>query len=53
MPVIAEGKIHSPEQLEKMIKLNPTGIVVGGAITRPLQIARSFTSVFDKVKKDF
>lgn len=46
MDVIAEGKIHSPEQLRKMIALHPTGIVVGGAITRPLQIAQTFTSVF-------
>lgn len=49
MPVIAEGKIHSPEQLKKMIEINPTGIVIGGAITRPLQIAQSFTSVFNKM----
>lgn len=48
MPVIAEGKIHNPEQLKKMIELNPVGIVVGGAITRPLQIAKTFTSVFEK-----
>lgn len=48
LPVIAEGKIHTPEQLKKVIDINPTGIVIGGAITRPLQIAKTFTSVFLK-----
>ncbi|MBI0033448.1 N-acetylmannosamine-6-phosphate 2-epimerase [Lactobacillus sp. M0396] len=48
LPLIAEGKIHTPAELKKVIDLNPLGIVVGGAITRPLQIARTFTSVFKK-----
>ena len=51
IPVIAEGKIHTPEQLKHMINLNPTGMVVGGAITRPLQIAKSFTQVFKNEKR--
>lgn len=46
MPLIAEGKIHTPAELKKVIDLDPVGIVVGGAITRPLQIAKTFTEVF-------
>lgn len=42
IPVIAEGRIHTPEQARKMIELGAWSIVVGGAITRPQLITKSF-----------
>ncbi len=42
VPVIAEGGIHYPNQLKEAIDTGILCAVVGGAITRPQEIARRF-----------
>lgn len=42
IPVIAEGRVHYPEQAAKMLERGAHAVVVGGAITRPLEITERF-----------
>ena len=42
VPVIGEGKVHYPDQAVKMLEAGAHAVVVGGAITRPLEIASRF-----------
>ncbi|MDF1495259.1 N-acetylmannosamine-6-phosphate 2-epimerase [Caproiciproducens sp. CPB-2] len=43
IPVIAEGKINTPEDLKAVFQSGAYSAVVGGAITRPQNITEKFT----------
>lgn len=40
--MVAEGRIHEPAQAKRMFEEGAYTVVVGGAITRPLEIATRF-----------
>lgn len=45
VPIIAEGGISTPNDLKKALKIGAFAVVVGGAITRPLEITRNFVNI--------
>ena len=52
IPVFAEGRIHTPEEAGKMLELGAFAVIVGGAITRPLEIAERFMTVLGQTPMD-
>lgn len=49
VPLIAEGRIHYPEQAKKAIEKGAYAVVVGGAITRPKEIIGRFIKQLEQV----
>ncbi len=49
-PVIAEGNIDNPEKAKRVLELGAFTVVVGGAITRPQNIAKKFVDCIDTLK---
>ena len=48
IPVVAEGRIHEPLQAKRMFEEGAFTVVVGGAITRPLEIATRFVKAIQE-----
>lgn len=51
VPIVAEGKLHYPQDLAKAYETGIHTAVIGGAITRPLEIAKRFIAVTPEANK--
>lgn len=49
--IIAEGGIWDTAQLEKVLECEPYAVVIGSAITRPMDITKHFSNVFNNKEK--
>ncbi len=47
IPVIAEGRIHTPQQARRALGMGAWAVVVGSAITRPRSITARFVSAIE------
>ena len=48
IPVIAEGRIRSPEEAKRALDCGAYAVVVGSAITRPVEIVRRFVDWMER-----
>lgn len=48
IPVIAEGRISTPEEAKKALEAGAFSVVVGSAITRPQDITKRFVNFIEK-----
>ena len=48
IPVFAEGRINTPEDLKLVYECGAFGAIVGSAITRPQLIAKNFVDALKK-----
>jgi glucokinase-like ROK family protein len=47
VPVIAEGRIHTPEEARQAISAGAYAVVIGTAITRPAELASRFAAAIE------
>lgn len=50
IPVLAEGRVRSPEQALRCLNEGAFAVVVGGAITRPQQITRYYADALSELQ---
>lgn len=48
--LVAEGGIHTFDELSRVLETGIDHVVIGGAITRPQNITQGYVQVFDKVQ---
>lgn len=49
VPIIAEGRLNTPELAKKALELGADCVTVGGAITRPQEITKRFVEIMNQV----
>jgi len=49
IPLLAEGRYHTPEQVRAALQAGAVSVVVGGAITRPQEITQRFVKAIEEL----